>query len=216
MSEYLDHLIAFVSANAWLAYLTVFLAALLEAVPVFGSLIPGSTIIFALSALVGEGRLDLLGVLGSAFTGAVIGDGTAYLVGWKGQRRMLEAWPLSRYPDFVAKGEHFFRRFGTLAVFFARFVPPVRAFVPIIAGALGMSPLKFFAVNFPAILLWALAHIVPAALAATAIQEAEAHGSPGMMHSFWLSIGVTLAIALAGSVWWRRRRRLAAEPAEPL
>ena len=37
MASYLDPLISFVSANAWLGYLTLFLAALLEAVPVVGS-----------------------------------------------------------------------------------------------------------------------------------------------------------------------------------
>jgi len=37
----------------------------------------------------------------------------------------------------------FFRRWGALAVFFARFVPPIRAFVPVTAGALGMTPLRF-------------------------------------------------------------------------
>lgn len=214
MTAYLDQLIAFVSAHAWLAYLTVFLAALLEAVPVFGSIIPGSTIIFALSALIGDGRLDLIGVLAAAFAGAVIGDGAAYLAGRSGQRRILSAWPLSRYPHIVAQGERFFHRFGTLAVFFARFVPPVRAFVPIIAGALGMSKLKFFAVNVPAVALWSLAHVLPGALAATALKQAEANGSPGMMHPFWISTAVTLAIAIGAYVWWRRRRR-AVEPAKP-
>jgi membrane-associated protein len=52
VTSFLDPLIAFVSAHAGLAYLTLFLAALLEAVPVVGSVIPGSTIILALSALV--------------------------------------------------------------------------------------------------------------------------------------------------------------------
>ena len=47
MTDLLNSLIAFVSAHAWLAYLTLFLAALLEAVPVVGSVIPGSTVILA-------------------------------------------------------------------------------------------------------------------------------------------------------------------------
>ena len=37
VTSFLDPLISFVSAHAWLAYLTLFLAALLEAVPVVGS-----------------------------------------------------------------------------------------------------------------------------------------------------------------------------------
>ena len=41
MASVIDPLIAFVSAHAWLAYLTLFLAALLEAVPIVGAVIPG-------------------------------------------------------------------------------------------------------------------------------------------------------------------------------
>jgi membrane protein DedA with SNARE-associated domain len=154
-------LIAFVSAHAWLAYLTLFLAALLEAVPVVGSLVPGSTIILALSALVPGGELKLWPVLAAAACGAMLGDGTAYLIGYRSQREILSAWPLSNYPRVVAQSEAFFNRWGVLAVFFARFVPPIRAFVPITAGALDMPPARFYAINIPAILLWA-----PAACAA--------------------------------------------------
>src|SRR4029077_13066351 len=43
VTSFLDPLIAFVSAHAWLAYLTLFLAALLEAVPAAGSAGAGAT-----------------------------------------------------------------------------------------------------------------------------------------------------------------------------
>ena len=69
VTAFIDPLIAFVSAHAWLAYLAIFLAALLEAVPIVGSVIPGSTIILALSALIPGGELDLLGVLAAAIAG---------------------------------------------------------------------------------------------------------------------------------------------------
>ena len=71
MTSFLDPLISFVSAHAWLAYLTLFLAALLEAVPVVGSVIPGSTIILALSALVPGGELKLPWVLLAASVGGL-------------------------------------------------------------------------------------------------------------------------------------------------
>src|SRR5947209_12653302 len=121
VTSFLDPLIAFVSAHAWLAYLTLFLAALLEAVPVVGALIPGSTIILALSALVPGGELTLWGVLASAIAGALLGDGTAYLAGHRSQREILNVWPLNNYPNVVAQSEAFFNRWGALAVFFARF-----------------------------------------------------------------------------------------------
>lgn len=208
LESYLDQIIAFVSANAWLAYLTIFLAALLEAVPVFGSVIPGSTLIFALSGLVAEGRLDLVAVIGVAIAGALIGDNAAFAVGHVQQRRILTAWPMSRYPGIVAQSEAFFRRFGTLAVFFARFVPPVRAFVPITAGALGMSPLKFALVNAPAVVLWALAHVLPGVVAVSALERSGGiAGLEGSAHRYWMPAVIVCALGAGAFVWWRRRRR---------
>src|SRR6201994_1528109 len=171
VASYIDPLIAFVSANAWLAYLTLFLAALLEAVPVVGSVIPGSTIILALSALVPSGELKLQWVLLAAIAGAMVGDGSAFWAGHRSQREILSTWPLSNYPRVVAQSESFFQRWGMWAVFFARFVPPIRAFVPITAGALAMQPSRFYPVNIAAILLWAPAHVLPGVLAVSFLEE---------------------------------------------
>src|ERR1700722_1685550 len=169
VASYLDPMITFVSANAWLAYLTLFLAALLEAVPVAGSVVPGSTVILALSALVPGGDLKLQWVLLAAIAGALLGDGSAFWIGHRRQREILSSWPLSSYPRVLAQSEAFFHRWGVLAVFFARFVPPIRAFVPITAGALGMAPPRFYPVNIAAILLWAPAHVLPGVLAVSAL-----------------------------------------------
>ena len=216
MTSFIDPLIAFVSAHAWLAYLTIFLAALLEAVPIVGSVIPGSTIILALSALVPGGELDLVGVFAAAVAGAALGDGTAFWIGHRSQREILSAWPMSRYPGVIAQSEAFFHRWGTLAVFFARFVPPIRAFVPITAGALGMPPLRFYAVNIAAILLWAPAHILPGVLAVSALDRAGGMaGLEGTAKHYWMPLVLGGALIVALAVWVIRRRRggSAIEPA---
>src|SRR3979409_2109265 len=94
VTSFIDPLIAFVSAHVWLGYLTIFLAALLEAVPIVGSVIPGSTIILALSALVPGGELDLVGGFAAAVSGAAVGDGPAFWIGHRSQREILSAWPM--------------------------------------------------------------------------------------------------------------------------
>jgi membrane protein DedA with SNARE-associated domain len=207
VTSFIDPLVAFVSAHAWLAYLTLFLAALLEAVPIVGSVIPGSTIILALSALIPTGELRLEWVLLAAVTGALLGDGSAFWVGHRSQREILSSWPMTSYPRVVAQSEAFFHRWGALAVFFARFVPPIRAFVPITAGALGMPPLRFYVVNFPAILLWAPAHVLPGVLA---ISLLERYGhfvgvGRGAKH-YWMPLVVGGALILALAIWTIRRR----------
>ena len=219
MTSFLDPLIAFVSAHAWLAYLTLFLAALLEAVPVVGSLVPGSTIILALSALVPGGELNLWGVLTAAIAGAIMGDGTAFWVGHRSQREILNVWPLTNYPGVVAQSEAFFHSRGWLAVFLARFVAPIRAFVPVTAGALGMPPLRFYSVNVPAILVWAPAHVLPGVLAVSALHEyigLPHHAHTGKHLWMFAVLGGALIVALA--IWIIRRRHGGGviEPAQPL
>src|SRR5450631_3021975 len=202
VTSFIDPLIAFVSANAWLAYLTLFLAALLEAVPVVGSVIPGSTIILALSALVPGGELNLWWVLAAATAGALLGDGSAFWTGHRAQREILSAWPMSNYPRVVAQSEAFFHRWGTLAVFFARFVPPIRAFVPLTAGALGMPPLRFYAVNIPAILVWAPAHVLPGVLAVSALEQYGGFaGVGGSAKHYWIPLVIGGALIIALAVW---------------
>ena len=218
MASYLDPLIAFVSANAWLAYLTLFLAALLEAVPVVGSVIPGSTIILALSALIPGGELQLGSVLAAAIAGALIGDSSAFWIGHRTQREILNTWPLTNYPRVVAQSEAFFQRWGAWAVVLARFVPPIRAFVPITAGALGMPPTRFYAANIPAILLWALAHVLPGVVAVSALHRyAGLPHHTGIARHIWILavIGGALIIALATWTIRRRHGNGVMEPAEP-
>ena len=208
MTSFIDPLIAFVSAHAWLAYLTLFLAALLEAVPVVGSVIPGSTVILALSALIPGGELKLEWVLAAATAGAMLGDGSAYLIGHRAQREILSSWPLSSYPRVVAQSEAFFCRWGALAVFFARFVPPIRAFVPITAGALGMPPLRFYPVNMAAILLWAPAHVLPGVLAVSALHRyAGLPHHAGIAKHVWILAVIGGALIVALATWTIRRRQ---------
>ena len=208
MTSLIDPFISFVSTHAWLAYLTLFLAALLEAVPIVGAVIPGSTIIFALSALVPGSELKLGWVLLAAIAGALLGDGSAFLLGYREQREILKTWPLSNYPRLVSQSEAFFNRWGTLAVFFARFVPPIRAFVPITAGALGMAPPMFYAVNIPAVLLWAPAHVLPGVLAVSALHRYGGFTPhEGIAKHYWILAVVVGALIIALASWVIRRRR---------
>ena len=218
MAYLIDPLIAFVSAHAGLAYFTLFLAALLEAVPIAGSVIPGTTIILALSALIPGGELQLQWVLAAAILGALLGDGSAFWLGHRSQREILTAWPFSNYPRLVAQSEAFFHRFGTLAIFFARFVAPIRAVVPITAGALDVPPVRFYAVNIPAVVLWAVAHVLPGVFAVQLLHRygGVPHHSHIAKHTWILAVvaGSVLVWLLVRMLRKRREARLMAEAAD--
>lgn len=210
MHHHIDQVVAFVSDHALLAYFLVFLSALLEAVPIVGAVVPGSTVIFALSALIPSGGLNITPLVIAAIVGAAVGDGAAYGFGLWQKHRVLSVWPLSKYPKLVAESEAFFRRYGTLAVFFARFAPPFRAFVPVTAGATEMPPWRFFPIDWVAVLVWAAAMILPGVLAGSAAEE---WGMKAEHYALPLVVGLLL---IGGAYWyWNRSRAEArAKPAD--
>jgi membrane-associated protein len=198
----LDQLLAAIGAHPAAAYAAVLLAALLEAVPVLGSFIPGSTVILGLGALAASDQLDLRLMVAAAAAGALLGDGGAYLAGRRGQRRILAAWPLSRAGRLVARSESFFARHGTLAVLLGRFVAPIRALVPVTAGALDMPPRRFWPVELVTVTLWAPLHVMPGAIAADTLRHLDTRG---FAHPWLLAAAAVIVALLALSLWCHLR-----------
>ena len=146
--------------SAWMLTI-VFLAAFLEAIAVIGTFIPGSTAMFLAGALTGTGSLSLGWVFVWAIVGAIAGDGMSFWLGGRYKERIVQLWPFSNHPEVLEAGHRFFRKHGVKSVVLARFIGPLRAIVPVVAGMLGMPPLRFYAMNVLSALLWAPAHILP-------------------------------------------------------
>ncbi|MFP3567380.1 VTT domain-containing protein [Paraburkholderia sp. SIMBA_030] len=169
----------------------VFLAAFLEAIAVIGTFIPGSTAMFLAGALVGTGSMSLGWVFVSAIAGAVAGDGISFWFGNRYKDRIVQLWPFRKHPHLLDAGRRFFEEHGAKSVVFARFVAPLRAIVPVVAGMLGMTPMRFYAMNLLSALLWAPAHILPGVVFGASVLLAGAV-------SFRLVVIIAL---LVGIVW---------------
>lgn len=169
-----DSISDFVFLHPHWAYATVFLLALSEAIPVIGTLVPGSSLIVGISALVPSGAIRLWPLLVAAVAGAIIGDGLSYWLGRRYQRAILNRRPLNRYPDLIAKSEAFLHRHGSKSVFVGRFTPAVRAFIPLFAGILGMPLRRFYVANVSSALLWAPVHILPGVVLGASVRSAGA------------------------------------------
>src|SRR5262249_40611463 len=196
MLSYLRTLIEFVAAYPHVAYGLVFLAALSEALPVIGVVVPGSVIILAVSALVPTGAVALWPLLVWATIGAIVGDGFSYWLGRRYERDILLRWPFSRYPQVAVQSEAFFQQHGGKSVFLGRFIPALRAFVPLFAGILHMPARRFYISNVLSALCWAPAHIFPGVVlgASLALAGAVAGGCAAFVLTLrvvlWLVAGV--------------------------
>jgi hypothetical protein len=118
-------------------------------------------------------------ILGAAIVGAIFGDGLSFWLGRRYHREILLRWPLNRYPQFIDRSEAFIKTYGGASVFLARFIAVVRAFVPLVAGILGMSSRQFYAANILSALVWAPAHVFPGVLLGMALNLAGL--SPGRL-----------------------------------
>jgi undecaprenyl-diphosphatase len=98
---------------------------------------------------------------GWVILGAIAGDTIAYNVGRHYGRSIVNYWPFSHYPRLIEDAERFFARHGGKSVLLGRFLPATRAFVPLFAGILRMSPGRFYPAVLASAALWALAHILP-------------------------------------------------------
>jgi membrane protein DedA with SNARE-associated domain len=150
----------------------VFLAAFLEAIAIAGTFVPGSTAMFVAGALVGTGSLNLGWLLVIAIAGAIAGDGISYWIGHRYRNEIAGAWPFRTHPRLLESGHQYFEKYGAKAVVFARFVGPLRAVVPVVAGMLKMPPARFYAMNVLSAVLWAPAHILPGVVFGASIQLA--------------------------------------------
>jgi membrane protein DedA with SNARE-associated domain len=205
-------LIDFVGSHPHFALIAIFLLALSEAVPVVGTVVPGSTAILGISALATTAQLDPWLLLIAATLGAIAGDGFSFWLGRRYRAKVLRGWPLNRYPQLIARSKAYIEGYGIASVFIARFTAVVRAFVPMLAGVLRMSPPQFYAANVASALVWAPMHVFPGVLLAMAIRLAGTRAEQLIL--------VALAVAILGSALWgllrgRSRERAAAAPIRP-
>ena len=197
-------LIDFVGSYPQLAFIAVLLLALSEAIPVIGTVVPGSTLILAISALATAADVKPWLLLIAATAGAIAGDGLSFWLGYRYRREILRGWPLNRFPRLVAHSARFIRRYGIASVFLARFTAVVRAFVPVVAGILKMSSRHFYVANVLSALVWAPIHVYPGVLAGMAISVAGPNGTK-------IALLVLAALVLA-SVAWHLLKHRASQP----
>lgn len=165
MQATLQSIVVFLEQNPALAIIVTFLAAASESVIVIGAFIPGTALILALGAAAGLGYLPLWPLVVAAIIGAILGDGVSYWIGHSQRHRITAVWPFSSRPEILETGEAFFAKYGWTGIAIARFLPGVRAIVPVVAGTSGMRPLPFYAANIGSAIVWAPAHLLPAAVA---------------------------------------------------
>jgi membrane-associated protein len=124
-----------------------------------GFFLPGDSLLFALGLLRAT-KPDLvawpIGVLCVAlFLAAAVGDQTGYLIGKRLGPKLFEREDSRLFKrQHLHAAEGYFDRHGARTIVIARFVPIVRTFAPVVAGASAMNRLVFTKFNLLGAALW--------------------------------------------------------------
>jgi membrane-associated protein len=141
------------------AYLGLALIVFLET----GALVfflPGDSLLFVagLFSAPGEGHhLNIFALNAILIVCAVVGDATSYSIGKKlGQALFNRKDSKLLKPEHLDAAREFYEKHGGKAIILARFVPVVRTFVPVVAGAAQMSYRQFATYNIVGGAAWVI------------------------------------------------------------
>ena len=122
-----------------------------------GFVLPGDSLLFTAGYMVQQNilHIDIHIFALLVFAAAVLGDSVGYSFGHKVGRKLFEK-ENSRFfkKKYLEQTEKFYDKHGSATIVLARFVPIVRTFAPIVAGASKMHYKTFLTFNLIGGFLW--------------------------------------------------------------
>ena len=129
----------------------------IETATVLGSFLPGDSLIFILGITLSTSLnfpiwLALPIVIGSAIAGSQVGYWTGKKLGPAILNKRKRNFLLNA--ENIAKSHAIIDKYGPRAIVLARFIPVLRALVPLFVGMMGMESKKYLKYNVIGALLW--------------------------------------------------------------
>ncbi len=122
-----------------------------------GFFLPGDTLLFSAGFLATKGVFGVTVHLLVLYliVAAILGEAAGYWFGRKiGHRIFRRKGSIMFQPENLERAERFYEKYGAITILLARFVPLVRTFVPIVAGAAKMNQRSFTLYNVLGAALW--------------------------------------------------------------
>lgn len=122
---------------------------------VFGILLPGDSLLFAVGLLARQGVFDITIVSAGCFVAAFVGNLVGYEIGKRLGLPFIKKYASRIVTDkHLAKTESFFKKYGRSGIVVARFVPVARTVAPFLAGVIRMDYMSFVLYSAFGALVW--------------------------------------------------------------
>jgi membrane-associated protein len=158
-----DQLKHYLNPNTIVAagYLVLIFVVFAETGLAAGFFLPGDSLLVVAGLFAARGDLNVFILLSTLFVAAVVGDAVGYYTGSKMGPRIFskqKSWLFK--PSHLLKAQEFYEKYGGKTIIIARFVPIVRTFAPIVAGAAQMPYRRFVMFNVVGGFLWVFSMIL--------------------------------------------------------
>lgn len=124
--------------------------------------VPEETLMVVAGTLIRHGKLSLSGTFLAAYAGSICGISMSYVIG-----RFIGLYFITKYGKWVGlsssrlqKAHQWFEKFGKWTLFFGYFIPGVRHFTGLTAGATKMEFKHFAAFAYAGAFFWATSFLL--------------------------------------------------------
>jgi membrane-associated protein len=165
-----------------------------------GFFLPGDSLLITAGLFAARGDLDIVTLNVALILAAIAGDATGYAIGKRTGKALY-----NRPDSFFFRKEHlritreFYDKHGGKTIIFARFMPIVRTFAPVVAGVAEMGYVRFATYNVIGGIAWVTSCTLGGYLLGALIPDIESR-----IH---LVVGVVIVVSLLppGIAWLRSR-----------
>jgi membrane-associated protein len=171
-----------------------------------GFFLPGDSLLVTAGLFAARGDLNIWTLIPSLIVAAIVGNATGYYIGRRAGRALY-----SRPNSLLFRREHlirtheFYERHGGKTIILAQFMPIVRTFAPVVAGAAEMTYRRFATYNVVGAVCWITSMCLTGYFLGRAI--------PGLEKRIHIVVAVVIFLSLLPAIIGWLKSRLASEPA---
>jgi membrane-associated protein len=196
---------------AWGGYVGLTSIIFAETGLLIGFFLPGDSLLVTAGLLASQPQFGLnvwlLGLL--LMTASIIGNAVGYAIGKaSGPRLFTREESLFFKPRYLRQAHEFYERHGGKTVILARFMPIVRTFVPVVAGAAAMDYAKYTYYNVVGGVLWIWSLLLTGYFLGRYIPGIDRH-----LEKLIIAV-IILSVMPAVIHWVKAKRRARNAPAE--
>jgi membrane-associated protein len=160
----------------WGGLLGLVLIVFAETGLMIGFFLPGDSLLVTAGLFAARGDLDIVTLILAVSAAAIVGDATGYWIG-KRTGHALYNRPNSFFfrRQHLIKTHEFYEKHGGKTIVIARFMPILRTFAPVVAGAADMTYRKFAVFNIAGGIGWVASMTLTGYFLGQAVPNIEEH-----------------------------------------